>query len=70
MKPAYELLNKEYLTAQEIADALGISKKTFLGKYAPRPDFPARITLTQKTFFWLGSDIKKYLDRRKEKRPH
>jgi hypothetical protein len=37
--------------------------------YAPRPDFPARISVPKKRFWWKKSEVEGWLDRQKEKRP-
>lgn len=43
----------ETLNAQQVAEMLGMAKRTFffLQNYAPRPDFPPRIRISQKLQF-------------------
>ena len=50
---------KEYLTAAEVAEMLSVKKRTFLERYAVMPDFPPRINITKKHFWWKGSEVKK-----------
>lgn len=62
-------MGNEYLTPQQCADMLAVKKRTFLERYAPRPDFPARIAVSQKRFWWKKEEVIMWLDRQKEKRP-
>ncbi|RPD83089.1 AlpA family phage regulatory protein [Neisseria weixii] len=62
-------MNQENLTAQEVADLLGIGRRTFLQNYATRPDFPDRIRISKKVQFWKSSEIAQWQDRHQEKRP-
>ena len=61
---------KEYLTAAEVAEMLSVKKRTFLERYAVMPDFPPRISITKKRFWWKGSEVKRWLDRRQESQPN
>ena len=45
-------MDSEYLDPQQCADILSVKKRTFLERYAPRPDFPARISVLKKRFWW------------------
>lgn len=44
-------MDSEYLDPQQCADILSVKKRTFLERYAPRPDFPARISVSKKRFW-------------------
>lgn len=62
-------MNTEYLDPQQCADMLAVKKRTFLERYAPRPDFPARIAISKKRFWWKKEEVVTWLNRQKEKRP-
>lgn len=62
-------MDSEYLDPQQCADILSVKKRTFLERYAPRPDFPARISVSKKRFWWKKEEVVGWLDRQKEKRP-
>lgn len=50
----------ETLNAQQVAEMLGMAKRTFLQNYAPRPDFPPRIRISQKLQFWNKEEVLKW----------
>lgn len=60
--------NDELLTAEEVAKMLGLSKRTFLERYAIRPDFPGRIAISKRKFWWKRGEVMIWLERNKEKR--
>ncbi|MDO4694940.1 MAG: hypothetical protein Q4A62_10075 [Eikenella sp.] len=62
-------METEYLTSQQCADMLAVKKRTFLERYALRPDFPARIAISRKIFWWKREEVALWLERQKEKRP-
>ena len=62
-------MGNEYLNPQQCADMLAVKKRTFLERYAPRPDFPARIAVSKKRFWWKRAEVEGWLDRQKERRP-
>lgn len=57
------------LTPEQVAKKIGYAKRTFLERIAPRPDFPPRISLTKRTFYWRDADVQAWLDRQRENRP-
>lgn len=59
----------ELLTIKETADLLGIKERTLLEKYAPRPDFPNRVALSRKRFWWKRNEVENWLLRQQENRP-
>lgn len=60
--------NDELLTAEDVAKILCLSKRTFLERYAVRPDFPNRIAISKKKFWWKRGEVMIWLERNKEKR--
>ena len=60
--------NDELLTAEDVAKILCLSKRTFLERYAVRPDFPNRIAISKKKFWWKHSEVETWIERHKEKR--
>ena len=60
---------KQLLTPQQVANRIGIKKRTLLERYAPRPDFPPRVAVSRQTFFWYDSDIDSWLAGKQETRP-
>nr|OAM19996.1 hypothetical protein A7P90_04235 [Eikenella corrodens] len=44
-------------------------RRTFLERYAPRPDFSTRIAVSKKRFWWKRAEVEGWLDCQKEKRP-
>ena len=59
-------MDSEYLDPQQCADILSVKKRTFLERYAPRPDFPARISVSKKRFWWKKEEVVGWLDRQKK----
>lgn len=59
-------MNK-YISADECAEVLGIQKQTFLRLHATRADFPERITITKKRFFWIRQEFDKWICKQQEK---
>lgn len=59
----------ELLTAKETAALLDIKERTLLERYAIRPDFPDRIRLSKKRFWWRRSEVEQWLLRQQENRP-
>ncbi|ENT0128234.1 hypothetical protein DB273_12255, partial [Neisseria gonorrhoeae] len=55
-------MDSEYLDPQQCADILSVKKRTFLERYAPRPDFPARISVSKKRFWWKKEEVEGWLD--------
>ncbi|ULJ66215.1 helix-turn-helix transcriptional regulator [Wielerella bovis] len=62
-------MEKIILTPQQIADEMGMARKTFLQKIATDPTFPPRITINSKTFYWFRDDVVKWWEGKKESRP-
>lgn len=60
--------NDELLTAEDVAKILCLSKRTVLERYAIRPDFPGRIAISKRKFWWKRSEVMIWLERNKEKR--
>ena len=58
----------ELLTATDIAEMLQVSKRTVLERYAVRPDFPNRISISKHRFWWKRSEVETWIERHKEKR--
>lgn len=61
-------MDSEYLDPQQCADILSV-KAYILERYAPRPDFPARISVSKKRFGGKKEEVEGWLDRQKKKRP-
>ena len=61
-----ELLQQEYVNGDELAVILGLAKRTVLECYAPQPDFPPRIFLSPRKYFWETKEIRKYFERKRE----
>ena len=61
-------MENELLTATDIAEILKVSKRTVLERYAIRPDFPNRISISKHRFWWKREEIMIWLERNKEKR--
>lgn len=59
----------EFLSADEIAEKLGITRKTFLAKVAKLPNFPPRITITRKAFCWESEKVTEWLKKHTDKKP-
>ncbi len=60
---------EKWLTAQDCADRIGVTKKTFLQNYATRPDFPDRKSLSKKIFFFRDSEVTHWIARKSSGRP-
>ncbi|WP_369583273.1 helix-turn-helix transcriptional regulator [Kingella oralis] len=60
--------NDELLTPEDVAKILCLSKRTVLERYAIRPDFPGRIAISKRKFWWKRSEVMIWLERNKEKR--
>ena len=58
----------ELLTATDVAEILKVSKRTVLERYAIRPDFPSRIAISTRKFWWKRSEVMVWLERNQEKR--
>ena len=58
----------ELLTATDVAEILKVSKRTVLERYAIRPDFPSRIAISKRKFWWKRSEVMVWLERNQEKR--
>lgn len=58
----------DYLTAEQTAEMLGITRRTFLSRYAVRPDFPNRIRISQRVMFWEKSEVAEWMKRYRERR--
>ena len=60
--------NDELLTPEDVAKMLCLSKRTVLERYAVRPDFPNRISISKHRFWWKREEVMIWLERNKEKR--
>lgn len=61
-------MQNEFMTKKEVADLIGIKERTLMINYAPQPDFPARISLSRKIYYWKREDIIRWMHSRKERR--
>jgi hypothetical protein len=64
----WKMKQSELLTATDIAEMLQVSKRTVLERYAVRPDFPNRISISKHRFWWKREEVMIWLERNKEKR--
>ena len=51
------------ITPEDLAEMLGISRKTVIDRYSKQPGFPAPVTSPKKPR-WLESEVMKFLRRK------
>lgn len=51
------------ITPEDLAEKLGISRKTVIDRYSKQPGFPAPVTSPKKPR-WLASEVMKFLKRK------
>lgn len=57
-----------YLNATQIAEIMGVCRRTVIDRISKQPDFPKPFVISPRRLLWAEADIHEYIRRRRRKR--